>query len=84
MAGGAANWLRALTGGSVIIGVGYLLLKTATPNEQELYDSLSPDLRRKVDAHRRAHVDAARAAEVKQEQELLAAHQDTAKARWIK
>jgi len=33
--------------------------------------SLSPDLRRKVDAQRRAHVDAARAAEVKQEQELV-------------
>ncbi|WFD22163.1 hypothetical protein MEQU1_000825 [Malassezia equina] len=65
MAGGAANWLRALTGGSVIIG------------------SLSPDLRRKVDAHRRAHIDAARANELKQEQELLAAQQDTAKARWI-
>ena len=50
MAGGARNWARALIGGSVIIGGGYLLMiceylaaawltdAATTPTEQQLYD----------------------------------------------
>ncbi|EDP44256.1 hypothetical protein MGL_1653 [Malassezia globosa CBS 7966] len=68
MAGGPANWARAITGGSVVIGFGYLLLKTATPNEQQLYDSLSPDLKRRVDAQRSSQADSERSAKVKEEQ----------------
>lgn len=47
MAGGAANWARALTRGAIVIGTGVVLLKSrynlsltpaTTPNEQEMYD----------------------------------------------
>lgn len=50
MPGGARNWARALTGGSFVIGLGYLLMKSAccpahgdadliatVPTEEQLY-----------------------------------------------
>ena len=47
MAGGAANWARALTRAAIVIGTGVVLLKSrynlsltaaTTPNEQQMYD----------------------------------------------
>lgn len=47
MAGGAANWARALTRAAIVIGTGVVLQKSrynlsltaaTTPNEQQMYD----------------------------------------------
>ncbi|AXA48375.1 mitochondrial protein required for assembly of cytochrome bc1 complex [Malassezia restricta] len=84
MAGGAANWARALTRAAIVIGTGVVLLKTTTPNEQQMYDNLSPDLKRSVDAQRHAHERAAQSARIREQQSELAAQQDTAKANWLK
>ncbi|KLT46095.1 hypothetical protein CC85DRAFT_281730 [Cutaneotrichosporon oleaginosum] len=46
---GKILWGKWLAVTSVIMGVGYTLLKVATPTEEEFYNSLSPDLKRKVD-----------------------------------
>ncbi|KAF5391460.1 hypothetical protein D9757_002055 [Collybiopsis confluens] len=43
-------WAR-FTGTSVILmGIGYALMKASVPTEEELYNRMAPDLRRKVDA----------------------------------
>lgn len=34
------------------IGLGYVLMRTTTPTEEELYNRMAPDLRRKVDVLR--------------------------------
>ncbi|PWZ01482.1 hypothetical protein BCV70DRAFT_74735 [Testicularia cyperi] len=47
-------WPRAITGGFVIIAVGYAIMKATTPTDQQFYDSLSPDLKRQVDNQRLA------------------------------
>lgn len=36
-----------------IVGVGYSIMALTTPNEEEFYAQLSPDLKRKVDEHRK-------------------------------
>ncbi|KAF8162920.1 hypothetical protein B0H34DRAFT_693446 [Crassisporium funariophilum] len=54
-----ALWTTALT------GTGYLLMKATTPSEEQLYNSMAPDLRRKVDATRAARL--AREAEMKKQ-----------------
>lgn len=51
-------WGKAIVMSGGVFGVGYALLKLTTPSEKELYDSLSPDLRRQVDAKRRARENA--------------------------
>ncbi|KAF9519943.1 hypothetical protein BS47DRAFT_1336677 [Hydnum rufescens UP504] len=38
----------------LLIGVGYSTMKFTSPSEKELYDSLAPDLKKKVDAQRAA------------------------------
>ncbi|KZV91089.1 hypothetical protein EXIGLDRAFT_770254 [Exidia glandulosa HHB12029] len=53
-----------ITAGS--IGLGYVLMRTTTPTEEELYNRMAPDIRRKVDAMRaqRARTEAAARGEV--------------------
>ncbi|BEI96174.1 hypothetical protein CcaverHIS631_0111230 [Cutaneotrichosporon cavernicola] len=46
---GKILWGRWLGVTTILMGVGYTLLKVATPTEEEFYNSLSPDLKRKVD-----------------------------------
>jgi hypothetical protein len=46
-----------------LLGFGYGLMKATTPNEEQLYKELAPDLKRKVDASRAARL--AREAEMK-------------------
>ncbi|KOS15348.1 cytochrome b mrna processing protein [Malassezia pachydermatis] len=84
MAGGAANWARAFIGGGFIVGTGYMLLKFATPSEQELYNSLSPDLKRKVDEQRHAQANKEQVQHMKTLQEKLAQQQDSATVNWAK
>jgi len=60
-------WLR-FTGLSVgLVGIGYALMKATTPTEEQLYNEMAPDLRRKVDAARAARL--AREAESKKQVE---------------
>ncbi|KAF9065294.1 hypothetical protein BDP27DRAFT_1332215 [Rhodocollybia butyracea] len=44
-------------------GFGYLLMKTTVPTEEELYNRMAPDIRKKVDAARALRL--AREAEMK-------------------
>ncbi|PPQ77609.1 hypothetical protein CVT25_011401 [Psilocybe cyanescens] len=48
-----------------VMGVGYGLMKATTPTEEQLYNEMAPDLRRKVDANRAARL--AREAEMKKQ-----------------
>ncbi|KAF9533485.1 hypothetical protein CPB83DRAFT_845337 [Crepidotus variabilis] len=58
------------------MGVGYLMMKVTTPTEQQLYDELSPELKRKVDATRAARL--AREAEMKKQVDAQIAVDTTA------
>ncbi|EJT48942.1 hypothetical protein A1Q1_01978 [Trichosporon asahii var. asahii CBS 2479] len=62
---------------TAVIGGGYALLVTTTPTEEELYNRLSPDLRRKVDEIRRQREGGDNAVK-----EQLAAAGDTDKIVW--
>ncbi|TFK27325.1 hypothetical protein FA15DRAFT_207892 [Coprinopsis marcescibilis] len=59
------NWLKfsAFTAG--LLGIGYTLMKATTPTEEQLYNEMSPDIRRKVDAARAARL--AREAEMRKQ-----------------
>ncbi|KDR81809.1 hypothetical protein GALMADRAFT_240030 [Galerina marginata CBS 339.88] len=58
-------WAR-FTGFSLgLMGIGYALMKATTPTEEQLYNEMSPDLRRKVDAARASRL--AREADMKKQ-----------------
>ncbi|ESK93021.1 hypothetical protein Moror_8924 [Moniliophthora roreri MCA 2997] len=45
-------WIR-FTGVAIgLTGVGYFVMKATVPTEEELYNRMSPDIRKKVDAAR--------------------------------
>ncbi|GFZ45124.1 hypothetical protein JCM24511_02850 [Saitozyma sp. JCM 24511] len=46
---GGFMWGKFAVYSTIIIGVGYTAMKLATPTEQQFYDALAPDLKRKVD-----------------------------------
>ncbi|EOR00655.1 Assembly factor CBP4 [Wallemia ichthyophaga EXF-994] len=46
-------WGRWAFWSSVIMGSGYGLMVGLTPSDEELYNKLSPDLKRKVDHNRK-------------------------------
>ncbi|UZJ56417.1 hypothetical protein CBS101457_005737 [Exobasidium rhododendri] len=45
---------RALTGGAVLIAVGYGIMKATTPTDEQFYNKLSPALKKQVDMQRQA------------------------------
>ncbi|KJA20223.1 hypothetical protein HYPSUDRAFT_68626 [Hypholoma sublateritium FD-334 SS-4] len=45
-------WARFAGFSLALMGVGYGLMKATTPTEQQLYDEMAPDLRRRVDLAR--------------------------------
>jgi len=49
-------WGRFAIFGTGLVGMGYALMKATTPTEEELYNRLAPDLKRKVDASRAARL----------------------------
>ncbi|KAF9009383.1 hypothetical protein BDQ17DRAFT_1347999 [Cyathus striatus] len=49
---GGFPWFRFTLASSAFVGVGYALMKATTPTEEELYNRMAPDIRRKVDAAR--------------------------------
>ncbi|KAK0533407.1 hypothetical protein OC834_002253 [Tilletia horrida] len=51
---GPVPWGRLFVASAGIIGIGYAVMKATTPSEKQLYDALSPDLKRQVDQHREA------------------------------
>jgi len=66
-------WLR-FTGASVgLMTIGYVLMKATTPTEEQLYNAMAPDLRRKVDAARATRL--AREAEAKKQLSAQAANE---------
>ncbi|KAF8061539.1 hypothetical protein FPV67DRAFT_284213 [Lyophyllum atratum] len=69
---GAFPWLR-FTGASLgLMSIGYVLMKATTPTEEQLYNEMAPDLRRKVDAARAART--ARESEMKKQVDAQVAH----------
>ncbi|GJE86882.1 CBP4 domain-containing protein [Phanerochaete sordida] len=50
-------WLRLTFVSAAFIGVGYAIMKSTTPTEEEVYNRMSPDLRKKVDAIRAARLE---------------------------
>ncbi|EMD38575.1 hypothetical protein CERSUDRAFT_82858 [Gelatoporia subvermispora B] len=51
-------WGRVFFASCGIVGFGYVLMRTTTPTEEEFYNSLSPDLKRKADQIRAARLTA--------------------------
>ncbi|KIM80829.1 hypothetical protein PILCRDRAFT_822108 [Piloderma croceum F 1598] len=45
-------WLRFTALAAGLMGTGYVLMKVIVPTEEQLYNRMSPDLQRKVDANR--------------------------------
>ncbi|OCH95590.1 hypothetical protein OBBRIDRAFT_883849 [Obba rivulosa] len=50
----AFPWGRFFLASCGLVGFGYVLMRTTVPSEQEFYNSLSPDLKRKADQIRAA------------------------------
>ncbi|KAG9010525.1 hypothetical protein FRB94_010291 [Tulasnella sp. JGI-2019a] len=50
-------WGRWSVISALIVGTGYVIMRTTTPNEQQMYDALEPDQRRRVDAIRAQRAD---------------------------
>ncbi|KAJ3891381.1 hypothetical protein GG344DRAFT_47509 [Lentinula edodes] len=67
----------------ILTGFGYLLMKATVPTEEELYNRMAPDIRKKVDAARALRL--AREAEMKQQvavQVIMIFDPDTIKPIW--
>jgi len=73
-------WLKVTATIGGFIGVGYLTMKAVTPTPEQLYERMSPDIRRKVDASRAQRL-AAEAA-VQQQAEVQAQDPDAQKPIW--
>jgi len=75
------SWTRFSVAASGLIGFGYLLMKATVPTEEQTYNAMAPDLRRKVDASRAARLAREEAARLPVN-EALNTDPDTAKPRW--
>jgi len=53
----------------VLVGTGYVLMRAVTPTPEQLYEKMSPDIRRKVDAARAQRLAAEQAVRVAQQQQ---------------
>jgi len=58
-------WVRFTGFSLALMGIGYTIMKVTTPTEEQLYNEMAPDLRRKVDATRAARL--AREVEMKKQ-----------------
>jgi len=52
----AFPWFRFSLAATSLMGVGYLMMKATVPTEEQLYNEMAPDLRKKVDAARAARL----------------------------
>ncbi|KAF9452246.1 hypothetical protein P691DRAFT_805130 [Macrolepiota fuliginosa MF-IS2] len=76
-------WLRFTVFASGLVAIGYVAMKATTPTEEQLYQEMSPEIRRKVDATRAARL--AREAEMKKQmaaQETRNANPEASKPIW--
>ncbi|PWN97443.1 hypothetical protein FA09DRAFT_339441 [Tilletiopsis washingtonensis] len=69
---------RALISGGAVIALGYGIMKVTTPSDEQFYNKLSPELKKKVDAQR----DATRRKAAYAEQIARARTQDDSQAVW--
>jgi len=60
-----------------IVGVGYATMKATVPNEQQMYDALAPDLKRRVDTIR------AQAQQAEARKRVMASDPDVDKPQWV-
>ncbi|GLB35363.1 putative CBP4 [Lyophyllum shimeji] len=65
-------WGRFTVASIGLMSMGYVLMKATTPTEEQLYNEMAPDLRRKVDAARAARM--AREAELKRQVDAQVKH----------
>lgn len=72
---GNIAWGRWTVVSTALVGFGYLLMKATTPSEKEYYDSLAPDLKRKVDLMRAQRQE-------EEQRRALATNPDTSKPVW--
>ncbi|KIP04749.1 hypothetical protein PHLGIDRAFT_75386 [Phlebiopsis gigantea 11061_1 CR5-6] len=49
-------WFKMTFWSAGIIGMGYVIMRTTTPTEEQVYNAMSPDLRRQVDTIRAARI----------------------------
>ncbi|WFD32091.1 hypothetical protein MSPP1_003133 [Malassezia sp. CBS 17886] len=82
MSGKKVNWGRALFFSSTIVVAGYALMKFTTPNADEYYNRLSPDLKKQVNVVRAARRETERQAEEQQRHLAQASTQETATPNW--
>jgi len=53
---GQFPWFKFSIIATGLMGAGYALMKATVPTEEQTYNALAPDLRRKVDANRAARL----------------------------
>ncbi|KAK7466946.1 hypothetical protein VKT23_004010 [Stygiomarasmius scandens] len=68
-------WVRFTGLAAGLMGFGYLLMKATVPTEEELYNRMAPDIRKKVDAARELRL--AREAEMKKQEQAQLPKNDT-------
>jgi len=76
-------WLRFTVFASGLMAIGYVAMKATTPTEEQLYQEMSPDMRRRVDVTRASRL--AREAEMKKQvaaQEANSADPQSSKPIW--
>ncbi|PAV24306.1 hypothetical protein PNOK_0137400 [Pyrrhoderma noxium] len=61
-------WVKLTATFAGFLGLGYVLMKAVTPTPEQLYDRMSPEIRRKVDASRAQRL----AAEAAMQQQISA------------
>ncbi|KAF5330560.1 hypothetical protein D9619_006008 [Psilocybe cf. subviscida] len=65
MSSGSFPWGRFTIFAGGLMGIGYVLMKATTPTEEQLYNEMAPDLRRRVDIARETRL--AREAEMRKQ-----------------
>jgi len=82
----AMPWVKMTATMVGFVGVGYALMRAVTPTPEQLYQKMSPDMRRKVDATRAARLaaEAATAASSTNQQQVSAqaTDPDSQKPKW--
>ncbi|KDQ59421.1 hypothetical protein JAAARDRAFT_32979 [Jaapia argillacea MUCL 33604] len=73
-------WVKITSTTVGLMAAGYLLMKTTVPTDKELYDAMSPDIQRKVDAMRAARL--ARESATRRQVEAQANDPDSEKPVW--
>ncbi|KAJ1952524.1 assembly factor cbp4 [Dispira parvispora] len=71
------NWTKAFVYSVGLVGSGYLIMRTTTPTEEQIYQRLSPELKKRADEFRKEQP-------VKQHQlvELLKQNMESDKPVW--